>query len=74
MKGVRTIVKSQSDTAKQIALKAQVAELQRIIGDKQVQLEFKDKMIELAEEVYGVDIKKKFGLKPSSGTGNTEKS
>jgi len=74
MKGVRTIVESQSDTAKIAALKAQVAELQRIIGEKQVQLEFKDKIIELAEEVYGVDIKKKFEPKPSSGTGNTEKS
>ena len=30
MKGVRTIVESQSDTAKIAALKAQVAELQRI--------------------------------------------
>src|SRR5438309_3938720 len=58
MKGVRTIVESKSHTAKIAALKAQVAELQRIIGEKQVQVEFKDKMIELAEEVYGVDIKK----------------
>jgi transposase len=74
MKGVRTIVESQSDTEKIAALKAQVAELQRIIGEKQVQLEFKDKIIELAEEVYGVDIKKKLESKPSSGTGNTEKS
>ena len=74
MKGVRTIVESQSDTARIAALKAQVAELQRIIGEKQVQLEFKDKMIALAEEVYGVDIKKKFESKSSSGTGNTEKS
>jgi transposase len=74
MKGVRTIVESQSDTAKIAALKAQVAELQRIIGEKQVQLEFKDKIIDLAEEVYGVDIKKKLEPKPSAGTGNTEKS
>jgi transposase len=73
-KGVRTIVESQSDTATIAALKAQVAELQRIIGEKQVQLEFKDKIIELAEEVYGVDIKKKLEPKPSCGTGNTEKS
>ena len=73
-KGVRTIVESQSDTAKLAALKAQVADLQRIIGEKQVQLEFKDKMIELAEEVYGVDIKKKFEAKPSAGTGSIEKS
>src|SRR5438094_6432892 len=34
MKGVRTIVESQSDTAKIAALKAQVAELQRIILEK----------------------------------------
>ena len=74
MKRERTIVESQSDTVKIAALKAQVAELQRIIGEKQVQLEFKDKIIELAEEVYGVDIKKKFEPKPSSGTGNTGKS
>ncbi|HEX6914704.1 MAG TPA: transposase [Chitinophagaceae bacterium] len=74
MKGIRTIVESESDTEKIAALKAQVAELQRVIGQKQVQLEFKEKMIELAEELYGVDIKKKFEQKPSSGTGNTENS
>jgi len=74
IKGVRTIVESQSDTQKIAALKAQVAELQRIIGEKQVQLEFKDKIIDLAEEVYGVDIKKKLEPKPFSGTGNTENS
>ncbi len=60
MKGVRVIVESESDTAKLIALKAKVADLERIIGQKQVQLDFKDKMIDLAEETYGVDIKKKF--------------
>jgi hypothetical protein len=30
-------------------------------------------MIELAEEQYQVDIKKKFGEKPSTGSGTTEK-
>lgn len=74
MKQVRTIVESESDTRKLIELKAKVAELERIIGQKQVQLDFKDKMIDLAEEVYGVDIKKKFATKPSPGTGSTESS
>jgi transposase len=64
MKGVRTIVESESDTVKIMELKAQIAELERIVGQKQVQLDFKDKMIELAEETYGVDIKKKFEAKP----------
>ncbi len=71
MKGARIIVESDSDTTKILLLKTQVAELERIIGPKQVQLDFKDKMIELAEEAYGVDIKKKFDPKPSSGTGST---
>jgi len=71
MKGVRTIVESESDTRKLLEQKAKIAELERIIGQKQVQLDFKDKVIDMAEEMYGVDIKKKFGSKPLSGTGNT---
>lgn len=73
MKGVRTIVESESDTRKILELKAKVAELERIIGQKQVQLDFKDKMIDLAEETYNVDIKKKFDTKPLFGIGSTEK-
>jgi len=64
MKGVRVIVESESDTRKLIEMKAKIAELERIIGQKQVLLDFKDKMIDLAEETYGVDIKKKFESKP----------
>lgn len=72
MKGVRVIVESESDTRRLIELRAKVADLERIIGQKQVQIEFKDKMIELAEETYKVDIKKKFATKPSSGSGTIE--
>ncbi len=60
MKGTRTIVEAESDTRKILDMKAKIAELEMLIGQKQVQLEFKDKMIEFAEETYGVDIKKKF--------------
>jgi len=73
MKGVKVIVESESDTGRIATLKARVADLERIIGQKQVQLDFKEKMIELAEEVYGVDIKKKFASTPLSGIGSTEK-
>lgn len=73
MKGVKTIVEAESDTRKIMELKAKVAELEMMVGQKQVQLEFKDKMIELAEEIYKVDIKKKFATKLSSGTGKTGK-
>jgi transposase-like protein len=71
-KGVKTIVEMESDTRKILELKAKLAELERIIGQKQIQIDFKDKMIELAEEEYGIDIKKKFDTGPSSGSGKTE--
>jgi transposase len=71
-KTTRLIVESESDTKKIQALKLQIAELERMLGQKQIQLEFKEKMIELAEEIYGVDIKKKLESKLSSGTGETE--
>ncbi len=47
--------------------------MERIVGQKQILLDFKEKMIELAEETYKVDIKKKFSDKPSDTTGSTEK-
>jgi transposase-like protein len=62
--GERVIVECESDTKKNIALQAKVAELERIIGQKQVLLDFKDKIIDLAEEMYQIDIKKKFGSEP----------
>jgi len=68
-KGLKQVVESKSDSKKILALKEQVRELERIIGEKQVKLDFQSKMIELAESIYKIDIKKKFSGKPSSGTG-----
>jgi transposase len=69
----RIIIESQSDTKQLLELKRKVAELERIIGQKQILLDFKDKMIDIAEEMYGVDIKKKLSEKPSNTTGGKEK-
>ncbi|HAE35077.1 MAG: transposase [Chitinophagales bacterium] len=63
----RLIVEPMSDSSKIDALQARIRELERIIGQKQIELEFKDKMIDLAEEQYQVDIKKKLGSKLSDG-------
>lgn len=68
-KGVKQVVEAKSDSQKIAALRAQVKELERIIGEKQIKLDFQEKMIEIAESEYKVDIKKKFSGKPSSGTG-----
>jgi transposase-like protein len=71
-KQVKQVVEAKSDTQKIKALQERIKELERIVGQKQLLLEFKDKMIEIAEATYGVDIKKKVGSRLSSGTTLTE--
>ena len=69
----RMVIESQSDTQELLALRKKIAELEQVIGQKQLLIDFKDKMIELAESNYKVDIKKKFSTKPSSTSGKTGK-
>ena len=73
-KGVRLVVEMESETKKLIALQSKIAELERVVGQKQLLIDFQSKMIELAEQEYGIDIKKNAGSKPSSTSGNTGKS
>jgi len=73
-KSIKQVVEAKSDSHKIAALRAQVKELERIIGEKQVKLDFQEKMIEIAEREYKVDIKKKFSGKHSYGTGSKGKS
>lgn len=70
---LRLIVEPMSDSHKIKELRKKIQELEQLVGQKQIQIEFKEKMIELAEEMYQVDIKKKLGLKLSNGSGSTEK-
>ena len=72
-KQVKQVVEAKSDTQKIKALEERIKELERIVGQKQLLIEFKDKMIEIAEADYGVDIKKKVSSKLSSGTTSTNK-
>lgn len=72
-KQVKQVVEAKSDTIRIRMLEDRIQELERIVGQKQLLLEFKDKMIEIAETTYGVDIKKKVGSRLSSGTTSTGK-
>lgn len=68
----RLIIETDSDTKQLLELKKKVAELEQIVGQKQIIIDFKDKMIDLAEEAYGVDIKKKYSTQQSNTSGTTE--
>jgi len=69
----RQVVEKKSDTRKIKALEEKVKELERTVGQKQIQIDFYAKMIELAEEKYKIDIKKKSSTPRSSGSGSSAK-
>ena len=71
-KGLKQVIEAKSDSKKLLALREEVRELERIIGEKQIKLDFQEKLISLAEREYKVDIKKKLSGKLSSGTGSTD--
>ncbi len=70
-KDVKQVVEAKSDTKKIQALEERVKELEQALGQKQMMIDIKDKMIEIAEDTYDIDIKKKLVSKASSGSGTT---
>jgi len=71
-KGVKMVVEAESDTAKIKALKQHIAQLEQLLGQKEFELEFVQKQMQIASEQYGIDLKKKLSGKQSSGTGSIE--
>jgi len=51
-------VEKRSQTKKIAALQARVKELEHLVGIKQIQLEFSEKMVELGSQEAGFDFKK----------------
>lgn len=69
-KGVKLVVEAESDTARIKALKEHISQLEQLLGQKQFEIDFIKKQMEIASEDYGVDFKKKHSGKPSSGSGS----
>jgi transposase-like protein len=72
-RGVKQVVELMSDTRKIQDLKAKIRDLEHLIGQKQIEIEFKNKMIDIAEEMYDIDIKKKLSSKLLPGSGSIGK-
>lgn len=68
----KQVVEAKSDTRKIQQLEQRIKELERMVGQKQILLEFNEKMIEIAEQTYDIDIKKKLSSKLSAGSGKTK--
>ena len=53
-KGYRVVEEKDSSSKKLAALEKKIKELERIVGQKQIQMEYYEKMIEIAKEEYDV--------------------
>lgn len=67
-KSERIVVEKESEGAKTIALLQRLSTLERVIGQKQLHIDYLEKVIELGSEEAGIDIKKKFASEPSVGS------
>lgn len=62
-RGEKTVLQMDSEMLKTHQLLNRQAELERIIGQKQLQIDLLEKTLELASEELGYDLKKKYGQK-----------
>lgn len=58
-KGKRMVIEAESDTRMIEQLKEKIKELEQSVGQKQVKIDFLEKMIELTEDDLKIKIKKK---------------
>jgi len=72
-KGIRYIVEKKSQSEKIKLLQEKIAALEQSVGQKQMEIDILNKMIEIGSDEVGFDIKKKFGGKRSSGSKGPKK-
>jgi len=63
-------VKTKTNTIAGTYLQKRIAELERIVGQKQLELDFLNKLIEIGSKELEFDFKKNFSPKLSNGTGS----
>jgi transposase-like protein len=71
---IKVVEMTESSERKIKDLYKRIEDLERIVGQKQLNIDFLEKMIELTKEQYGIDIKKNSNTLPSIGSEKTSKS
>ncbi len=67
-KGVRIVEMKDSSTKKLQEQEQKIKELERMIGQKQIKIDYLEKMIDLAKQEFDIDIKKNSNTPPSNGS------
>jgi transposase len=69
----KLIVEKHSETKALLEMQKRLAELERLLGQKQIEVEFYKKMIDIAEDHYDINIKKNYSTQQSDTSGRKEK-
>jgi transposase len=72
-KGSRIVEMKESNQNKLNELQKRLKELEQIVGQKQITIDYLEKMIDLAKEEFKIDIKKNYNLSQSVGSNQTKK-
>lgn len=70
----KLVVQMESEESRTKYYRDRNAELERVVGQKQLEIDFLNKLVEIASQEMGFDIKKNFSTQLSSGTDNTDPS
>jgi transposase-like protein len=72
-KGYRIIEMKDSSKKKLKDLEQKIKNLEQIVGQKQIMIDYLEKMMEIAKDELDIDIKKNFNTSQSAGSGKTKK-
>lgn len=72
-KGTTMVIDNKGRSNQLQALQQRIAQLERVVGNKQMKIDFYEKFVELASEELGEDLKKKYFSTPSSGLADIKK-
>lgn len=65
------VVQMKSEELQSHELRQRLGELERIVGQKQLEIDFLNKLLEVGSSELGFDLKKSFSSPPSNGTVST---
>lgn len=71
-KGFRMVEHTESSSKKLKELEAKIKSLEAVIGQKQIKIDFLEKMIDIAQDELNIDIKKNSSTPPSNISKKTE--
>lgn len=71
-KSIQVVEMKDSQQHKIKELEKKVKELEQAVGRKQMNIDYLEKMIDLAKDHFDIDIKKNFDTPPSGGSRKTE--